>query len=222
MKKQNNLLLILFLLTSCSKTFIQIFDIASTDVQTKNEYFVYENDSVKITYAFWTRNGVMSFSVFNKTKKPIYIDWKNSSFIYNGNKLDYWSDEIQTISQSNVTSITNKNTKISSYYNGYYYVGTPIIWEYTNNQSYILSQSLTAFQTETQSSSFKPERITFIPPKSAFSCSRFYLFPADYYKLNVETATQITLPRNDKPKRNTTVYSESFFTKHLHLYSEII
>lgn len=200
----------LALFSGCSKSFIQIFDTAATNTQSKDEYYVCESDTLKITYAFWTSKGVMSFSVYNKSDRPIYIDWKNSSFIYNGKKLNYWTDEFQTISQSTGVSNTTKNTTISSYYNGYYYVGTPIIWGFGNNQSYISSNSLTTTGAETHSSTFKPERITFIPPKSTFSCSRFYLLPVDYYKLNTKAASRTSVARNDNPKLKTTVYEEKF------------
>ena len=202
--------LAILIFSSCGKSFIQIFEAAAINVETKNDYYVFESDTLRITYAFWTSKGVMSYSVYNKSDKPIYIDWKNSSFIYNGNKLNYWSEEFQTISQSTAVSKTNKNTNISSYYNGYYYVGSPIIWGFANNQSYISSNSLTTTQTETHSSTFKPERVTFIPPKSTYSCSRFYLLPVDYYKLNTKTISRTNAPRNDSPGNVTKVYEEKF------------
>ena len=34
--------------------------------------------------------------------------------------------------------------------------------------------------------------------------------PVDYYKINAKTATKTVVPRNDTPKKNTTVYEQSF------------
>lgn len=200
----------ILIFSSCGKSFIQIFETVANNVETKNDYYVFESDTLRITYSFWTSQGVMSFSVYNKSDRPIYIDWKNSSFIYNGKKLNYWIDEFQSNSQSSEISRTNKSSTISSYYNGYYYIGTPIIWGSSNNQSYISSNSLSTTQTETHSSTFKPERVTFIPPKSTFSCSRFYLLPIDYFKLNTKTISKLIVPRNDNPINMTKVYEEKF------------
>lgn len=185
MKKQTIIILLSVLLTSCSKPFVQIFETATTNTQLKNEYFVCETDTVIITYSFWTSKGIMSFAVYNKLDKPIYIDWKNSSFIYNDNKLNYWVEETQT--------------NISSYYGGYFYNGPLLKPGFTINEG---------IQNST-SSTIKPERVTFIPPKSNYYRSQFYLLPVDYYKVNLNCQTSV-VPRNDKPNKKTTIYSEDF------------
>lgn len=80
-------LFISFMFSSCAKRYIQVFDTGTMNTKLSDSTWVFENDSVKITYDFWKVKGVMSFDVFNKLDNPIYIDWKSSSFIYNGNKL---------------------------------------------------------------------------------------------------------------------------------------
>ena len=185
MKKVLAIIFIASLLSNCSKIYIQVFETGSTNTKKVDEYFIYETDSVKITYAFWENHGVMSFAIYNKLDKPIYIDWKNSSFIYKSYKLDYWIDETQ-----------NKTT---SYFGSYWYNG-PLI------------KPGFAVQTGTQisnSNEIKPERVTFIPPKSNFFKSQFYLLPINCYKLSSSHSDSV-VPRNDKPKKNTTVYSEDF------------
>jgi hypothetical protein len=96
MKNILALILILFLLSSCATQMIQVFDTSTTNTKLVDSNWVFENDTVKIVYSFWESNGKMEFTVYNKLNKPIYIDWKNSSFIYNGNKLDYWIEEQKT------------------------------------------------------------------------------------------------------------------------------
>ncbi len=186
MKKLFYLALTLALFSGCSKQFIQIFDTSTTNTKLIDSFWVFETDSIKLTYEFWESKGVMSFSVYNKLDKPIYIDWKNSSFIYNSNKLNYWVDEQQTT--------------LVSYYGAYYYNGPLIKPGFTINEGVQASASTTV----------KQERITFIPPKSFCSLSKFYLMPVDYYKINPKTATKTIVPRNDKPKKTTTVYEENF------------
>jgi hypothetical protein len=57
---------------------------------------VCENDDIKISYDMWGENGIMYFSLYNKTDKPMYIDWKRSVFIYNDWKNNYWVEKTTT------------------------------------------------------------------------------------------------------------------------------
>ena len=143
---KTRLYLTLFILSiaiiGCSPQYMQVFEINSNKAKLSKDFFVYENDTIKISYSFWANHGLMAFSIYNKLDKPIYIDWKNSSFIYNSNKLNYWIDE--------------QKTDYSSYYLGYYYKGNLL------PQGIILNEGI----QNTTSVSIKPERITFIPPKS--------------------------------------------------------
>jgi hypothetical protein len=179
------ILLIFAFCTSCKTSYIQIFETDTTNTQLKNDFFVYETDTLKITYSFWDSKGVVKFVIHNKLDKPIYIDWKNSSFIYNDNKLNYWVDEAQT--------------KSSSYYGGYYYSGPLIKPGFTINE---MTQNLS-------SSTIKPERITFIPPKSNCFRSQFYLLPISYYNLKFDS-NSFTVPRNDNPSKDIRVYYKVF------------
>jgi hypothetical protein len=140
---------------------------------------------VKITYSFWGSQGIMSFSIYNKLTKPIYLDWKNSAFIVNDRKLNYWIDETQT--------------NQAGYYGAYFYSGPLIQPGGTVNEGVQINTS----------STIKPERITFIPPKSFSTRSQFYLLPISYFKL-AKNCKKTIEPRNDKPRKKTKVYSETY------------
>lgn len=75
---------------------VPVATITSKQVPVQSNGFVFENDSVKITYNFWGNLGAMTFEVFNKLDQSIYVDLKNSAFIPNDNMLSYWRDEINT------------------------------------------------------------------------------------------------------------------------------
>jgi hypothetical protein len=93
-----------FLLSSCK--IYQIYDTNSDQVNVvENQGYKFENDEVIIYYDLWKEGGALSFLIFNKSDKPIYIDWKKSNFITNNLSLDYWNDEERT------TTITNSKTK---------------------------------------------------------------------------------------------------------------
>ena len=185
MKKFTTAFFLLALLTACSKHFIQVFDTETTNTQLKDGKYVYENDTIKITYSFWQSKGVMSFSIYNKSNKPIYIDWKNSSFIYNDHKLNYWVEE--------------SPPQLSGNFYGYYYDG-PLKDLHTTMNEGVQNYS---------SSVITYERVTFIPPKSGYDRSQFYLLPIDHCELNIDCPSS-EVPRNDNPKKQTTIYSRNF------------
>jgi hypothetical protein len=152
LKSQLFQVLIATLLLGCAKPMIQVFETSTTDSKLEVDNWVYESDTVRIVYGFWTEYGVMAFSIYNKLEIPIYVDWKNSSFIYNGVKLDYWIDEQKAATAS---------------YGTYQYKGPSL------RPGYSTGSSLESSKT----TSVKPERITFIPPKSIYPRSQFYLHP---------------------------------------------
>ncbi len=187
MKKTILIILICSLILSCSKYYVQVFETNSLNINTIDDFYVYETDTLKITYNFWSSKGLITFAIFNKLDKPIYIDWKKSAYIDNAVKLDYWIDE----------QIVNSY----EYYGSYYYRGTVL--------SPKTSVSISSGHSMSTSSTVKQERITFIPPKSNYFRSQFYILPYPFYKLG-KNDEQKVVPRNDNPKRKTTIYSKSF------------
>lgn len=185
MKKTKYLTFFIFTLIGCSKSYIQVFETKTTNTKIEKEFYVYETDTVKITYAFWAKKGIMSFAVFNKLDKPIYIDWKKSSYIDNSNKLNYWINE--------------ERIKSTSYYGSYFYDG-PLL-----KPGYTISKGISV----TATTKVKTERITFIPPKSNYYRSQFYLLPLTYYKLDIKTEYK-EVNRNNKPKKKTRVYEINY------------
>lgn len=139
----------ILILFSCSRH-ISIYEISTNSPNiTDGRLFVFENDTVKITYSFWDENGVMAYSVYNKLSTPLYIDWKKSSMIRNGNKIDYWKD--------GVTS--------SGSFTGRLYSGT-----ITPNSIYSIGSGQYSFE------SIKPERVTFLAPNSSITRVQNKLF----------------------------------------------
>src|SRR5690606_24629018 len=167
------------------KSYVQVFETNGTNLEIENEFYVYENDSLKITYSFWTQKGLMTFAIFNKLDKPLYIDWKKSSYIDNSVKLNYWIDE--------------EKKKSIEYYGSYYYDGPLLKPGYAVSSTGGISVSSTV----------KVERITFIPPTSNYYRSQFYILPINFFKLDTKTNYD-EVPRKDKPKKSTKVYKATF------------
>lgn len=95
----------------CSGPHVQVFETKSLTCHLADDYYAFENDTVLITYNFWSEKGFMEFTIFNKLNIPIYVDWKKSSYIDNKVKLNYWSDDVTT-----TTSVTQSS---AYYYKSY-------------------------------------------------------------------------------------------------------
>ena len=171
------------------KSYIQLFETKTSNTKVENDFYVFENDSLKITYDFWADMGLMKFSIYNKTNKPLYIDWKKSAYIDNKVKLSYWIDE--------------ETTKLSEYYGSYFF--SAIIFQGIGVGVGSGSVSATA-------STVKAERVTFIPPLSNISRSQFYIPPDKYFEVDKKWTLK-ELPSNDNPKKKTKVYMKSYSKK---------
>jgi hypothetical protein len=76
----------------------KVLFVESTSTTLKENMYSFENDSIRISYNFWSEDGSMSFIIYNKLNIPIYIDWKKSAFIPNEKMISYWQDETNTVS----------------------------------------------------------------------------------------------------------------------------
>ena len=178
------LIVISSLLFGC-KSYVQVFN-TSSSIKTDTEgFYVYENDSLKITFNFWKTKGVMAFSIYNKLNRPLYVDWKKSSYIDNSVKLDYWVNE----ETSNAITI----------YGSYFYAGPLLKPGFVVNKGASLSSTTTV----------KVERITFIPPSSNYFRSQFYILPISYYPLGNKAKSE-EVSRNDKLKKKTKIFRADF------------
>lgn len=101
------LLAFTFLIYSCTPT--QVIEITSKSAPENAGAFVFENDTLKVSYNFWARSGQMCFTVYNKLNVPVYLDWKNSGFILNGENKPYF--------------IEGEKSKTKGHTDIYYYYG---------------------------------------------------------------------------------------------------
>ncbi len=183
--KTINLLFCFFLIYSCKTSYVHVYRTNSDNVQTEQGLYTFENDSLRIVYDIWSEKGLVTFSIYNKSNVPLYIDWKKSSYIDNSVKLNYWINE--------------EREKSVEVYGSRFYTGP--------NQKPGESQSTTTGISST--STVKIERITFIPPKSHYFRSQFYIMPISYFKLP-KNSKMSTVQRNDALKKETNIYSVKF------------
>jgi hypothetical protein len=172
--------LILFQI-GCTFKHVQVFETSSNTLKPKKNMFCYENDTVKVLYDFWSQQGLIKFEIFNKTKQPIYVDWKKSSYISNKFKLNYYRDG-ETIESKSLLA-------------NYYFKPN-----YTPNE--IAMGSTSSIVT-------KDERITFIPPNSKIQKAQFYILPISRLNMSPSTFFYET-ERNDNPTKKTIIYIQNY------------
>ena len=112
------LALALFSLTSCHEDFYQISTVYGENTDSQQQF---ENEDIVLKYNFWEDGGILSFTITNKTDKPIFIDWSHSNFIFNGYSYDYYSNETK-ISTLGVYS----GKSINGVYDSEHHSGTSI------------------------------------------------------------------------------------------------
>jgi hypothetical protein len=161
---------ICLLMVSCSTLQIAYVGTTSSEVKESDERFFFENDTLKVTYAFWENLGVMAFSIENKLNIPIYIDWKKSSFINANIKSDYFIDKEVAESRSASAS-------------------TAMLYRDVFNWSRWYPFAVSVASGE--SVKYKAERIMFIPPHSITGKSMYRIMPNDY--INMDNAEKKTL-----------------------------
>jgi len=137
----------IMLLSSCDPHYAQIYTVAplKKNISIKSDHFVFENDTIRVDYYFWSRSGKMDFEIANKYTKPIYIDWKKCSYIQNTSKNNYYTDETDN---EYVEVGTSSGDKTRLY-------GT----EYNSRRSVKKGSGV----------SVKAERIVFVPPGAVIS-----------------------------------------------------
>ena len=101
MRKLQLILLFSAVASGCaSYTQLYQFTSDSKNVRNANSFLTFEDDAVKIDYSFWAAGGNLSFLIYNKLDKPIYIDWKKSAFVLNNHRFPYFSEDQKTTFKS--------------------------------------------------------------------------------------------------------------------------
>lgn len=71
-------------------TNVLLIGLQSPNCPQRDQFFVYKNDTICVTYSFWAEKGTIGMLISNKLNRPIYIDWKKCSFITGTTKHDFW------------------------------------------------------------------------------------------------------------------------------------
>lgn len=91
-------LLFLLMLSACTR--YQYATISSPLKQNVKREFVHENDSIQVVYNFNGYSGPVNITVHNKLDMPMFVNWRMSSLIVDGQSKSYYDQvsEIQGVS----------------------------------------------------------------------------------------------------------------------------
>lgn len=100
------------MLSSCSKTFYQVYKTEAPGLVESNNTLIYENEDCKVVYNLWAEDGNSGFIFHNKTEKDLYLILPQTFFIKNGVAFDYFKNREYQSSQSmaasaNISGVAN-------------------------------------------------------------------------------------------------------------------
>lgn len=101
--------IVLFLLSSCSSYtyFYSVMEGADPYiVQNERNEFVIETDSVDVYYNFHGRNAPITVGVHNKMSTAVYVDWRKSGIVIDGN-VSTFREPLEEYAQWGDTSVVN-------------------------------------------------------------------------------------------------------------------
>ncbi len=150
------------IMSSCSNRYAQVFHTRpiSTDVYVEDEQYHFKNEDIEIVYDFWSQGGELSFTIHNRGKNPVYIDWFKSSFMFNGKSLRYYDD-----AEINVYAGSSRSRGAAYGASRNY-----------GRESEAAAVSASRTISSGASTTIRSERVTFIPPGGYITNRRHYIF----------------------------------------------
>lgn len=172
---------ILLLVSACT-SYVQVVETKSNDVSYQGDNYIYEDESLKITYDLWQEEGKLAFTIYNKSERALYLDWGKSSFILGETSVKYWQNESRT--ESELHLISDSSYRISK--------GNVLLTEGT-----VLSKSTSS------------ERIILIEPKTKVNGLFPILVNGAYLTWNNQ-GSSIMPVNNSRPDKLAEVYIEDY------------
>ena len=89
------LLYLLFIVSLGSCTSYNYITMDSTDVPLhRSKAFLWETDSIGLSYNFCGEGGQMIVTVFNKSNQPLFVNWKKSAVIREGMMISFFNRNV--------------------------------------------------------------------------------------------------------------------------------
>lgn len=109
------ILTLVFVLTSCSSTYYQVYKAeAGENIKNTSNGLIYEDDNCRISYDLWNDGGSADFMIENKTEEDLHLHLEESYFILNGIAYDYFQDRVFMSSKGTAASRVNRSSNKTS------------------------------------------------------------------------------------------------------------
>ena len=195
MKQKINIVLLAILISSCATpTYYQLVELSSEKIQDG----VSENQDIKVGVNFWANGGTSEYSIFNKSKKIIYIKYDECQVIKNGMAYDLYDNSEYSSTRGIITSNTNKRTQQkgasvsqSNIYGSSSY-NTPLgaaasILSASLNASVSNSNSVTSTVSNAKSVTSKDKKVYVLHPQSYRNVDGIYLQGSRFWDCDVSS-----------------------------------
>ena len=201
MKRIIQFVCLTLLMTSCSvKTYYQVVDVKSSNLEKESNNYVYNDGVCKIVYNFWSEGGNAGFQVENLSDEVVYMDLGNTFYIKNGVAYDYYKARNYGFGKS------SQVTKGSSVSATAYGIWRP--WPLAGYLGSITAQSQEFASSGSNSNlSYAEKPIVAIPPHASKSFSEYIIMGDVFQDCSVNLMVQknnpegMTLTEADSPIR---------------------
>lgn len=169
MKKLLYISAIAFLCACAPQSYYQLYKVSTNGLEQKNNCLTFENEHCIVSYNLWGESGDLSFLLYNKTDKDMFVIMPQSFFIKNGIAYDYYTNAIH------ISRLVVQSGKATSYANSYASI--------FGNSALGIGRAATYAEAATaeNSTTTKEMAVICIPPRAAKSFNGFQLI-ADAYK----------------------------------------
>ncbi len=101
-------------LSSCYRYQYLTLSSDNTRLNEKNE-FVAENDTFRITYNFYGKNGPVNVTIYNKLSQALEIDWRRSSLIFGDKPISFYQPDLKVTGDiSRLSGLRTANSSINA------------------------------------------------------------------------------------------------------------
>lgn len=142
----------------CARHGIQVFNTANDQLELRDDQWVHENDTVAVLYGFYGSGGHMSFAILNKSPRPLYINWKTSALVLNGQRMQYWTDATRVSGSASTRTVSST-------------------FSVTDSDWAWIARSVTSIRSESHFEGVmaRDEMVTSLPPQSYIGFIRYRL-----------------------------------------------
>lgn len=131
------------MLSSCVKTFYQVYETEAPGMVEEGSSLVYENEDCKIMYNLWSEDGNSGFLMCNKTDNDLFLILSQTFFIKNGAAFDYFKNReyinTETFGSTSTAAVSGTAYGVTNIWGLWYNASKTATLETSKNKGYSLT-----------------------------------------------------------------------------------